>query len=945
MGKKLFDVVFSPISLIVGDKIGHAITGAFLVAAGIATGNLQLAALGIGMAASSFAKKPGVNKANLDRLSASLDPGAPRKIVFGTTAMATDVRYQTYTGANQDVSTRSSASPRTRCSRSTRSGSRTRRPGRLAGGAQGRFAGYLTVTPRTSAPAPTASRSTRVDRQQPPHRLRLCLPRYKLTGNSSKATSPFSSGVPSRMTIRGNGALVYDPRLDSTVTGGSGSQRAAIRRPGPGRPRPRATRRCSCSGICSGGGSRTRRRRRGGSPSGGASRRRGSTCRASSRPPMSATRRSRSPPAARSRAIAATASSRKGTIRRPSCGMLLGAMNASLRDAGGKLALVCWKNDLGTPVASFTEADIIGGDSWEQTPGFDKMFNIVRGRFTDPSDNALYQLSDYPEVSIASLDTIDRIATVDFAMVQSSAQAQRLAKQYLQRNQYQGRFSATFHFPAWQVSLGDPSSSATPRSGGRTSCSASSRRPSPPTAACRWCCRRRMRRSTPGRPRTAPRHRRGADRLQPAQRPAGAPASARDQHHLPPGDRPGGERAGRRPVDRHQRHPEHRPRADLRRVAGGGELRHPGHRHRRRQRGDEEHPLYRRSTARVDQPRRVRRRRRSTATSGWTPASRRTSTKDGRGSLRRAAAARSSGSRWQQRPTRPPAAAISTTSPRAGPGTSIGVAGGAFGTAATNSGYGSIAAARTIIWRRVAVRPASDAEKAGKGLVTPGSGQKVGDARNLPNIIGQNLGYKINARRLIPPRRERPRRRRSRCRHSASIMARRRSATIPAARTSAAPAARRSPISSTSTIRPMPAVRRPSTPRRPATRSTRPTAASSSARSTSSSRSAAAARAAAAAAAAASASRPMPGSRPATAASSAPARSSAATCCACSPTTGRGPNGRPAPATASAPRPCGGSSRRAGSIDRLGIDADRASRRLDRRGCRGRRRGAAGARS
>jgi hypothetical protein len=63
----------------------------------------------------------------------------------------------------------------------------------------------------------------------------------------------------------------------------------------------------------------------------------------------------------------------------------------------------------------------------------------------------------------------------------------------------------------------------------------------------------------------------------------------------------------------------------------------------------------------------------------------------------------------------------------------------------SNSGYGSIAAARTIIWRRVAVRPASDAEKAGKGLVTPGSGQKVGDARNLPNIIGQNLSYKINA--------------------------------------------------------------------------------------------------------------------------------------------------------------------------------------------------------
>jgi hypothetical protein len=50
--------------------------------------------------------------------------------------------------------------------------------------------------------------------------------KFKLTGNSDKVSSPFASGVTSRMTFRGKGAKVYDPRLDSTVDGGSGSHRA-----------------------------------------------------------------------------------------------------------------------------------------------------------------------------------------------------------------------------------------------------------------------------------------------------------------------------------------------------------------------------------------------------------------------------------------------------------------------------------------------------------------------------------------------------------------------------------------------------------------------------------------------------------------------------------------------------------------------------------------------
>src|SRR5690606_12777298 len=50
--------------------------------------------------------------------------------------------------------------------------------------------------------------------------------RYKLTGNDKKAESPFAQAIPSRVTVIGDGALTYDPRLDSTVPGGDGPMRA-----------------------------------------------------------------------------------------------------------------------------------------------------------------------------------------------------------------------------------------------------------------------------------------------------------------------------------------------------------------------------------------------------------------------------------------------------------------------------------------------------------------------------------------------------------------------------------------------------------------------------------------------------------------------------------------------------------------------------------------------
>ena len=88
---------------------------------------------------------------------------------------------------------------------------------------------------------------------------------------------------------------------------------------------------------------------------------------------------------------------------------------------------------------------------WKQTPSLVDGFNIVRGSYTDPRDASLYQMVDYPQVEMDSPDGIDRIDSFDLALVQSPSQAQRLAKQRLQRQQYGGEFQTVWGSRGWRV--------------------------------------------------------------------------------------------------------------------------------------------------------------------------------------------------------------------------------------------------------------------------------------------------------------------------------------------------------------------------------------------------------------------------------------------------------------------------------------------------------------
>ncbi len=434
-------------------KIVKGIAAIALIAVGVVTGNPQLIALGASVGVSALASKPKspkISPESLDRLRASIDPRTPRKIVFGRTALATDIRDEEFTD-NQTYFHRFIVCASHQVNSIDEIWFDDKLAWTAAGGVQGDFSGYLTVATRTAGTAANAINiSSRMGSSRRYTGLAYVHLRYKLTGNSKKTDSPFAQTITSRITIVGNAALVYDPRLDSTVPGGSGPQRAddqstwtwnssASRNPalqmlwymlgwringilavGKGMPANRidlpsfidAANMCDETVTKAGGGTE---------------------------------------PRYRSDGIFSESDSPTLVID-----ALKTSMNAELDDVGGKLRLRVLHNDLASPVATFTDDDIIGDFQWRPVASLEETFNVVRGVYTDPSNNSLYQQVDYPQVALASPDGIERAGDpFDLPMVQSPSQAQRLAKQRLQRQQYTGTFSADFQATGWKVVRGD----------------------------------------------------------------------------------------------------------------------------------------------------------------------------------------------------------------------------------------------------------------------------------------------------------------------------------------------------------------------------------------------------------------------------------------------------------------------------------------------------------
>jgi hypothetical protein len=394
-------------------------------------------------------KQPRASAADRDRLYATIDPRTPRKLVFGRTAMATDIRDQEFTGANKDFLHRFLVVASHTVNSIQEIWFDDKLAWTSAGGAQGEYNGYLTVNTRLVGNAGNAINiSARMGNTRRFTGLAYVHLQYKLTGNTKKTDSPFAQSVPSRMTIIGEGMPCYDPRQDSTIPGGSGAHRANnqatwtygthARNPacqmltyllgwringllavGKGIP----ANRIDLSSFITGA----------------------NACDESVSLLAGGTE-----PRYRSDGIFSEADDMSTVLDQ-----FKSTMNAVLDDADGQIRLTVLANDLGAPIATFGPDDVLGDVQWSPVSDLSDRLNIVRGTYTDPSVNSLYQSVDYPQISIAAPDGIDRIFSVDFPLVQSASQAQRLAKQRLQRAQYTGTLTCTMQFTAWRVQKND----------------------------------------------------------------------------------------------------------------------------------------------------------------------------------------------------------------------------------------------------------------------------------------------------------------------------------------------------------------------------------------------------------------------------------------------------------------------------------------------------------
>lgn len=460
MGKTLKTVAIIAAAVAVAyfaPQLAPVFLGSTASAAATAATISTITAIGASIALSTASMAlfgPKVPKTQMSRLNVSLDPSTPRKAVFGTTAMPLDLRYHESSGTDQEYVDYIVAVSAHKITSITEIWFEEKMAWSVAGGVTATYSGYLTVEVRTEGTDANYISINGGGKWGSSRRLTGCAYIYlriKRTGNTKKAESPLVGGLPSRVTVIGEGALLYDPRKDSTVPGGSGSHRATDQSTwgaytdaddcdnpvlqllwwligweingklsvGCGVPYTRidmesfitAANICDESVTLATGGTQKRYRTSG---------------------------------------TASDSDDRMDIINN-----ILASMNGTLRDNAGKLSVTAMKNDLADYVLDFDENDMLGEFDWQQTRGLTENYNIARGRFVDPSANSLYQMVDYPEVGFASPDGIERVMSLDLPYVEDGRRAQRIAKQVLQRNQYRGMFSATFNAKALGCQVGD----------------------------------------------------------------------------------------------------------------------------------------------------------------------------------------------------------------------------------------------------------------------------------------------------------------------------------------------------------------------------------------------------------------------------------------------------------------------------------------------------------
>ena len=390
------------------------------------------------------------NLTAFDPRQINTDPAAPRKLVLGRTAMPVDLKYAEPSGSNQEfvdyifvlAAHKSDAIEEIYIEEDL--------AWTAAGGAQGKYVGYLTITTILEA-GPSAFHTVNAGTKWGSStRMTGCTTmqvRVKRSDNNKNSQSPFGSGIAGRWTVIGRGIPVYDPARDSTVPGGSGTQRVTNQ----------ATWAYSVSGVARGNNPALQLLayligwRIGGVISVGA----GLPADVIDMPSFAA---------AAAICDESVAIAGGGSQRRYESGIafadsddplaiiqtLLAAMNGELIDDGGRLGLRLAVNDL-TASITLTDDDFVSGYEWRPQPAIAEQYTVVRGRYTQPNAPSLFSMVDYPEVAIPRTSQIPRPMTLELRAVQDQRRAQRIARQAAIRQLYRGQFIVTLGVRGWQL--------------------------------------------------------------------------------------------------------------------------------------------------------------------------------------------------------------------------------------------------------------------------------------------------------------------------------------------------------------------------------------------------------------------------------------------------------------------------------------------------------------
>lgn len=426
-------------------KAVKIVSGIALAVVGVITMQPQLVAAGVSLSLSGLAKTPKTgtaptNTASTQRLNKTLVPEEYRKIVFGKTASGLDMRYWEVWGSGFNNYDEVLAT----ATHKIQSYQELYLEGELVpfsgNNATGTYAGALT---RRTSLVGVAGTSLSAGAGS------LWTANCSLTGCShmvlawTYSQSKLPNGIPSRITQVIEGALVYDPRRDST-RGGSGSHRAEDQTTweysptdANGQPLGRNN---ALQALWYLIGWRLNGRLVAG---------RGVELNDINFASFITAANNCVSAQYYSDMILST-----GDSHSTNEAIITAAAGGQLEDPGGLWSYYVAVDDTASIAVTLTDDDILEEVSWVPQLAISEQFNEVAGTFVDASSTGLYQPRAYPTVTDAAYVTEDgfrRRRTINYQAVQSAAQAQKLARIELNRARFQGVFRATFNMRAFRA--------------------------------------------------------------------------------------------------------------------------------------------------------------------------------------------------------------------------------------------------------------------------------------------------------------------------------------------------------------------------------------------------------------------------------------------------------------------------------------------------------------